>query len=62
MKNVYYTLVGVTAIFTVLFLMTGCGTIGGAVDGAGDDLKRAGKYVKSIGKDDKWIRNYWFSP
>ncbi len=35
------------------FFLVGCGTIGGAVDGAGDDLKRAGKYVKSIGKDDK---------
>ena len=33
--------------------LVGCGTLGGAVDGAGDDLKRAGKYVKSIGKDDK---------
>ena len=38
MKNVYYTLVGVTAIFTVLFLMTGCGTIGGGVVCVGVDL------------------------
>ena len=51
MRNVYYTLAGVTVMFALLFLMTGCGTIGGAVDGAGDDLKRAGKYVKNIGKD-----------
>jgi len=53
MKNVYYTLAGVTVMFTLLFLMTGCGTIGGAVDGAGDDLNSAGKYIKNIGKGDK---------
>lgn len=45
-------------VLLITIFVTGCGTIGGAVDGAGDDLKRAGKYVKSIGKDDKWIRNY----
>ena len=49
MKNVYYTLVGITAMFSVLFLITGCGTIGGAIDGAGDDLNRAGKYIEKIG-------------
>jgi|TARA_B100001094_G_scaffold307528_1_gene339304 predicted small secreted protein len=33
--------------------LVGCGTLGGAVDGAGDDLNAAGKYIKNIGKGDK---------
>lgn len=28
-------------------VLTGCGTIGGTVSGAGDDLKKAGEWVKS---------------
>lgn len=28
--------------------LTACGTLGGAVDGAGDDLKRVGTWVKNI--------------
>ena len=28
--------------------LVGCGTLGGAVSGAGDDLKRAGDWVKKI--------------
>jgi len=28
-------------------LLTACGTIGGAVSGAGDDLKKAGDWVKT---------------
>jgi hypothetical protein len=31
----------------VLSLLTACGTIGGAVSGAGDDLKKAGDWVKT---------------
>ena len=31
----------------VLTVLTGCGTVGGAVSGAGDDLKKAGEWVKS---------------
>lgn len=36
----------------VLMSMTlvGCGTIGGAVSGAGDDLSKAGNYIKNVGK------------
>lgn len=34
----------------VLFTLTACGTVGGAVDGAGDDLKKVGKWVKSVGQ------------
>ena len=53
MKKVYYTLVFIIVVFSSLFLLTGCGTLGGAIDGAGDDLNRAGKYIKNIGKDDR---------
>ena len=31
-------------------MITGCGTIGGAMQGAGDDLGRVGSYVRSVGK------------
>lgn len=53
MKKVYYTLAVIIVVFSTLFLLTGCGTLGGAIDGAGDDLNRAGKYIKDIGKDKK---------
>ena len=35
------------AIILVVALLTACGTIGGTVSGAGDDLKRAGEWIKS---------------
>lgn len=28
-------------------ILTGCGTLGGAVTGAGEDLQRAGAWIKS---------------
>lgn len=31
----------------ILAALTGCGTVGGLVSGAGDDLKRAGEWIKS---------------
>jgi predicted small secreted protein len=37
-------------VFVVLALsamLTGCGTIGGAVSGAGQDLGKAGEWIKS---------------
>jgi predicted small secreted protein len=37
------------ALFTVVVL-TGCGTLGGAMSGAGEDLNRAGEYIRSVGK------------
>jgi predicted small secreted protein len=37
------------ALFTVVVL-TGCGTLGGAMSGAGDDLNRAGEYIRGVGK------------
>lgn len=58
MKRVYYTLACIIVMFSVLFLLTGCGTIGGAVDGAGDDLNRAGKWIENIGKDDRRFIDY----
>lgn len=35
---------------TLLSLMlVGCGTIGGAVSGAGEDLTAAGEYIRNLG-------------
>jgi len=34
----------------VLVALTGCGTVGGAMQGAGQDLNQAGQYVKNVGK------------
>ena len=31
----------------ILITATGCGTVGGAVGGAGQDLSRAGEWIKS---------------
>lgn len=30
--------------------VTACGTIGGAIQGAGEDLNKAGEYVRNVGK------------
>jgi predicted small secreted protein len=30
--------------------VTACGTLGGAMQGAGEDLNKAGQYVRSVGK------------
>lgn len=27
-----------------------CGTVGGAISGAGEDLKQAGDYIRTVGK------------
>lgn len=34
-------------ILGCVFALTGCGTLGGAVSGAGTDLQRAGNWIKS---------------
>lgn len=34
-------------IIAVLAVLTGCGTVGGAVSGAGTDLSRAGEWIRS---------------
>jgi predicted small secreted protein len=31
----------------LLFALTGCGTVGGAISGAGRDLSRAGDWIQS---------------
>ena len=30
--------------------LTACGTLGGAMQGAGEDLNTAGQYIRSVGK------------
>jgi len=37
-------------IMGVLVALTGCGTVGGAMQGAGQDLDQAGQYIKNVGK------------
>jgi len=34
-------------MFLFVVSITGCGTVGGAVSGAGNDLQRAGDWIKS---------------
>jgi predicted small secreted protein len=34
----------------VCMILAGCGTIGGAMQGAGEDLTTAGQYIRSVGK------------
>lgn len=35
------------AVIFIAMTLTACGTLGGAVSGAGDDLKRAGGWIQS---------------
>ena len=35
------------SIVVVALVLTACGTVGGAVSGAGTDLSRAGEWIKS---------------
>lgn len=34
-------------IFMLVLALTGCGTVGGAIGGAGSDLQKAGDWIKS---------------
>jgi predicted small secreted protein len=34
-------------LVAVIITLTGCGTVGGAVSGAGTDLQKAGDWIKS---------------
>jgi predicted small secreted protein len=36
-----------TLIFALVLALTGCGTVGGAVSGAGKDLSRAGEWISN---------------
>jgi hypothetical protein len=33
----------------VVMALTACGTVGGAIEGAGQDLNKAGQYIKKVG-------------
>ncbi len=35
------------AILVLTAMLTACGTVGGVVSGAGDDLQKAGNWIKS---------------
>jgi predicted small secreted protein len=35
------------ATLLVSFALAGCGTVGGAVSGAGEDLSKAGEWIRS---------------
>ena len=37
-------------IMGVLVVLTGCGTVGVTLQGAGQDLNQACKYIKNVGK------------
>ena len=37
-------------VMVVVAILAGCGTIGGAMSGAGEDLKGAGEYIRNVGK------------
>ena len=37
-------------IMGVLAVLTGCSTVGGTLQGAGEDLNYAGQYIKKVGK------------
>lgn len=39
-----------TIIFVCSTILCSCGTIGGAMQGAGEDLNRAGGYIRNVGK------------
>lgn len=41
------------AVLLVTAILTGCGTLGGAISGAGEDLQRAGAWIKPSDKDTK---------
>ena len=37
-------------VMTMVLALSGCGTMGGAVSGAGDDLKTVGGWIKKQGQ------------
>jgi predicted small secreted protein len=40
----------VVFVMVCMLSLSACSTIGGAMQGAGEDLNRAGEYVRSVGK------------
>ena len=45
MKLVKCLVIG--AVLSVSAVLSGCGTVGGAMQGAGEDLSRAGEWVRT---------------
>lgn len=45
MKHIRSTIAALMVV-----MIAGCGTLGGAISGAGDDLKSAGDWIKNTGK------------
>lgn len=45
MKHLKYLLASVVLAATTV--LSGCGTVGGAVQGAGEDLSRAGEWIRN---------------
>lgn len=37
-------------IMIVFAMLAGCSTVGGTLQGAGEDLNRAGQYIRNVGK------------
>lgn len=45
MKLVKLVVIG--AVLSASMVLTGCGTVGGAMQGAGEDLSRAGEWIRT---------------
>jgi len=41
-----YMWIFIIGLFIVTACLSGCGTLGGAISGAGQDLSKAGEYIK----------------
>ena len=39
----------IAMIILTTVVLTACGTVGGAIEGAGQDLNKAGQYIKKVG-------------
>ena len=39
-----------TGVLIIAFMLQACGTVGGAISGAGDDLKTVGGWIKKQGQ------------
>lgn len=45
--KIVFTVIAAGVMVMTSSVLTGCGTIGGAVQGAGEDLSRAGGWIRS---------------
>ena len=39
----------IVMVILTTVVLTACGTVGGAIEGAGQDLNKAGQYIKKVG-------------